>query len=1085
MATPRPPAPPLLSVLILTLFAAAPSFAEAPVPPDHAEKMARGVDLFTKSVRPLLLDRCVRCHGGEKTRSSLDLTTREGLLRGGDKGLVVVPGQSKESRLYRFIAHLDEPFMPPKEDGLSAAAVAQVAAWIDFGAPYDKPLLDKAVAKKPRVVTDDDRKYWAFLPLKRPPEPKVKDEAWRRTPIDSFVLAKLEEKGLTPNAPADRRKLIRRAYLDLLGLPPSPEAVEAFVADPAPDAYDRLIDQLLDNPHYGERWARHWLDLAHYADSHGYEQDYDRPNAYTYRDFVIKAFNRDLPFDTFVKWQIAGDEFAPDDPLALTATGFLGCGTHATQITQNQVEKERYDELDDIVRTTGTTMLGLTIGCARCHDHKYDPIPTRDYYRMMSTFTTTVRSDMDVDFNPEATKAARAAFDAENAKLVEARTKYETDQLPAKFDQWLSSLASRGRKPPEAPRWAILDVTPKSQGGADFTKLADGSVLAGGKNADFDVYTFTAATTLKGITAIRLEALADPSMVKGGPGRAANGNFDLTDFRVTAAPLSGQGTPVQVKLVNPKATFEQKGLPIAAAIDGDKKSGWAVDPEFGKDHAAVFETAAEVGFDGGTLLTFTMEFNGNNGHNIGRPRLSVCTAARPVGLDGGAAPADALAALAAFDADPTHKPTDAQRAALMRWYRTTDPQWRELNGRVEEQSRKAPAVTTVKAMICSEGVPAIRFHTQGGDFLEQTHFLKRGDPNQKDGVATQSFLQVLMPNAPDAEKRWQVAPPPGSRTSYRRRSLANWITDVDDGAGRLLARVIVNRLWQHHFGRGIVATPSDFGAQGEKPTNPELLDWLAQELIDSGWKLKHIHKLMMTSATYVESSAYDKGKATADVDDRFLWRFAPRRLEAEAVRDAILSVSGRAGCDHVRPRHAGSDDETPGDLLHDQAQPADPDDDAVRRPRFAGRHRGAADDDRGAAGAAADEQRPGARRRDAPGGACAAEDRHAAGRRGALRLRKGAGSAADRSGGGGRGAVHPGPGCGVPEGRQGRRRAAGADGLLPSAAGVERVYLCGLMGIAPIRESMASPTSCFRGPFSRGRPMKPGMGRESMAHSNG
>ncbi len=827
-----------------------------------------------------------------ETRSGLDLTTREGLLRGGDKGLVVAPGQAKDSRLYRFIAHLDEPFMPPKEDRLSDDSVAQIAAWIDCGAPYDKPLIEKAVAKKPMKVTDEDRKYWAFLPLKRAPEPKVKDAdaAWRRTPIDSFVLAKLEEKGLTPNGPADRRKLIRRAYLDLLGLPPTPEEIEAFVADPDPAAYDKLIDRLLDNPHYGERWARHWLDLAHYADSHGYEQDYDRPNAYPYRDFVIKAFNMDLPFDTFVKWQIAGDEFAPENPLALTATGFLGCGTHATQITQNQVEKERYDELDDIVRTTGTTMLGLTIGCARCHDHKYDPIPTRDYYRMMSTFTTTVRSDMDVDFNPEATKAARAAFDAEQAKRIEARTKYETDQLPAKFDQWLTS---RERKRPEPPRWAILDVTPTSQGGAEFTKLADGSVLAGGKNADFDVYTFTAQTTLKGITAVRLEALADPSMVKGGPGRAANGNFDLTDFRVTAAPLNGQTAPVQLKLMNPKATFEQKGLPIAAAIDGDKKSGWAVDPEFGKDHAAVFETETNIGFDGGTLLTFTMEFNGNNGHNIGRPRLSVSTAARPVGLDGDAAPADAQAALAALDADPAHKPTDADRAALLHWFRTTDPQWRELNGKVEEHARKAPAVTTTKAMICSEGVPAIRFHTQGGDFLEQTHFLKRGDPNQKDGVATQSFLQVLMPGAPDAEKRWQVAPPSGSRTSYRRRSLANWLTDVDDGAGRLLARVIVNRLWQHHFGRGLVATPSDFGNQGEKPTHPELLDWLAKELIDSGWKLKHIHKLMMTSAAYMESSANDKTKATVDVDDKLLWRFAPRRLEAEAVRDSILAVSGQ------------------------------------------------------------------------------------------------------------------------------------------------------------------------------------------------
>ncbi len=890
MATPRPSARHLFSALVLALVASGPSFAEAPVAPDHAEKMARGQEIFTKSVRALLTDKCLRCHGGEKTRSGLDLSSREGLLKGGDKGPVVVVGQSKESRLYQYVAHLDKPVMPPKEDKLPDDAVAQFAAWIDSGAPYDRPLLEKTVAKKPMRVTDEDRKYWAFLPLQRPPEPAVNNAAWRAPPIDSFVLAKLEEKGVAPNAPADRRKLIRRAYFDLLGLPPAPEEVESFVGDPDPAAYDKLIDRLLDNPHYGERWARHWLDLAHYADSHGYEQDYDRPNAYTYRDFVIKAFNQDLPFNTFVKWQLAGDEFEPDNPLALTATGFLGCGTHATQITQNQVEKERYDELDDIVRTTGTTMLGLTIGCARCHDHKYDPIPTRDYYRMLSTFTTTVRSDMDVDLNPEATRAAKAAFDADHAKLVEARTKYETDRLPAKLDQW---LASRERKRPEkTARWAVLDVDAKSQGGATFTKLADGSVLASGKNADFDVYTFTARTALKGITAVRLEALADPSMVKGGPGRAANGNFDLTDFRVTAAPLTCQGAPVAVKLVHPKATFEQKGLPVAAAIDGDKKSGWAVDPEFGKDHAAVFETETDVGFDGGTLLIFTMEFNGNNGHNIGRPRLSVCTAARPVGLDGDAVPAEAQAVLAALDAGPTLKPTEAQRAALTGWFRTTDPQWRDLNKQVEEHAKKGPPLATVKAMVCSEGVPAIRFHTQGGDFLEQTHFLKRGDPNQKDGVATQSFLQVLMPGAPDAEKRWQSAPPAGWRTSYRRRSLANWMTDVDAGAGRLLARVIVNRLWQHHFGRGIVGTPSDFGNQGEKPTHPELLDWLAKELIDSGWKLKHIHKLMMTSAAYMESSAGDKQKAAADVDDKLLWRYAPWRLEAESIRDTILTAGG-------------------------------------------------------------------------------------------------------------------------------------------------------------------------------------------------
>jgi hypothetical protein len=449
------------------------------------------------------------------------------------------------------------------------------------------------------TVTDEDRRFWSFRPLARPTPPAVKGAAWCRTPLDRFILHKLEEKGLTPAPEAERRQLIRRAYFDLVGLPPPPEEVEAFVRDPSPRAYEALIDRLLASPHFGERWARHWLDLARFAESHGFEHDYDRPTAYPYRDFVIQALNRNLPYDTFVQWQVAGDELAPDDPLALTATGFLAAGVHSTQITISQVEKERYDELDDIVRTTGTAFLGLTVGCARCHDHKYDPIPTRDYYRLLSTFTTTVRTEVDVP------------------------------------------------------------------------------------------------------------------------------------------------------------------------VDGKK----------------------------------------------------------------------------------------------------------------------------VKALICSEGLKPVRLHSQGADFLQQTHFLKRGDPNQKDGVAAQGFLQVLT-RAAEGEKHWQVTPPPGWRTSYRRRALARWLTDVDQGAGHLLARVIVNRLWQHHMGRGLVATPSDFGLQGERPTHPELLDWLARQLLANGWRLKPIHKLIMTSAAYRQGTAFDAHKSRLDSDNRLYWRRAPRRLEAEVIRDALLAVSG-------------------------------------------------------------------------------------------------------------------------------------------------------------------------------------------------
>ncbi len=269
------------------------------------------------------------------------------------------------------------------------------------------------------IVTDEDRHFWSFQPLQRPSVPTIKNEGWCRTPVDRFILAKLEEKSLSPNAEVDRRKLIRRAYFDLIGLPPPPQDVEAFVKDPSADAYDKLLDRLLSSPHFGERWARHWLDIARFAESHGYEQDYDRPNAYHYRDFVIKAFNQDLPYNTFVRWQLAGDEIEPDNPLALTATGFLAAGVHSTQITKNQVEKERYDELDDMARTVGTAMLGLTIGCARCHDHKYDPIPTKDYYRLLSTFTKTVRSDYDI------------ALDKTNAKSAKVKALICSEGVPA------------------------------------------------------------------------------------------------------------------------------------------------------------------------------------------------------------------------------------------------------------------------------------------------------------------------------------------------------------------------------------------------------------------------------------------------------------------------------------------------------------------------------------------------------------------------------------------------------------------------------------------------------------------------------
>jgi Protein of unknown function (DUF1549)/Protein of unknown function (DUF1553)/Planctomycete cytochrome C len=617
MTSHRSPRRRLLAVAVVLVPAALicePSLAKEEIDKDHAAMMARGLDVFKKHVRPVLAEKCLKCHGGKSIEASFDLSDRERLLKGGESGPAVLPGKGKDSLLYKVTAHLKEPFMPHQGKKLPDDLIAHIAEWIDCGAPYDDPLVART-PKEPlwttKLVLPAAKEHWAFQPLKRTQPPKVKDEAWCRTPIDRFLLAKMEAAAVTPNPAVDRSRLIRRAYFDLIGLPPTPQEIDAFVNDSDPDAYPKLIDRLLSSQHYGEPWARHWLDLARFAESHGFEHDYDRPTAYHYRDFVIRAFNEDMPYDRFVKWQIAGDEYAPDDPLALTATGFLAAGVHSTQITKNEVERHRYDEMDDQLATTCTAMLGLTVGCARCHDHKFDPIPQRDYYRLLATFTTTVRTEVDL-------------------------------KVP----------------PPGSP-------TPK-------------------------------------------------------PG------------------------------------------------------------------------------------------------------------AKPV---------------------------------------------------------------AVKALICSEGLPAVRLHTQGGDFLPETHFLRRGDPNAKDGVATQGFLQVLEPSA-DGEKHWQTAPPAGWRTSYRRRALAEWLTDVDGGAGRLLARVIVNRLWQHHMGRGLVATPSDFGTRGERPTHPELLDWLATELIANGWQLKPIHKAIVTSAVYLEDSRLDAAKEAVDRENRLIWRRPARRLEAEVIRDSLLAVGG-------------------------------------------------------------------------------------------------------------------------------------------------------------------------------------------------
>ncbi|HKI31637.1 MAG TPA: PSD1 and planctomycete cytochrome C domain-containing protein [Gemmataceae bacterium] len=839
-----------------------------------AEPETKGVEFFEKKIRPVLVERCYPCHSAEaqkagKLRGKLLLDTRAGLLKGGDNGPAVVPGKPKEGTLLPALRRDGLLKMPPK-DRLPATVVADFERWVVLGVPDPR---DGTVTVKKGIDVEEGRKFWAFQRLARAEPPKVRDEARVRTPVDRFVLAKLEEKKLTLNAPAAREKLIRRAFFDLIGLPPTPAEIDAFLNDTSPDAYAKLLDRLLVSERYGERWARHWLDVARFAESGGYEFDKDRPGAYHYRDFVIKALNRDMPYDQFVRWQLAGDGLLPNDFLATSATGFVVAGPYPGQTTAKTLEPIRYDHLDDMLSTAGSALLGLTLGCARCHDHKFDPIPTRDYYRLLAAFGRTDSADLKLDPEPEVYRRAKAEFDAAHAPLVAAREKFEKEVLPARFEAWRRTEMVKASDTP----WQTIDPV-SFAAKLPLKRLDDGSFLvpapaaAGkkGKPGVPETYTIIAHTYQKGITSFRLEALPDASLPKSGPGRGADGGFTLTGVHLTATPLKPQAkekpVAVPVKLRAVKATFEQADHPLSAALV-EKGKGWSVGGAAGRGHAAVFETEGAVGFDGGTVLTLTLTFASDEAA-IGRPRLALSTARQPV-LDGAAAPQNVHEIQALLSAEKGDL-NERNREAVLRWYQPLDAKYRELIVAVEAHARQEPQPRLSPVFAASSG--------RGGD----VYFLARGEVDRKEGLAAPGFLQVLS-DAP--ETRWAGKPAP-------RVALGDWITDAEQGAGRLLARVIVNRLWQHHFGRGLVATPNDFGAQGARPSHPELLDWLAGELIRGSWKLKPIHRLIMTSAAYTQAGNPDDAALKADPNNHLLWRYPTRRLEAEAVRDALLAVSG-------------------------------------------------------------------------------------------------------------------------------------------------------------------------------------------------
>ena len=869
------------------------------------------LDFFEAKIRPVLVRECYGCHSAEaaakgKLRGELLLDSREGARKGGENGPAVVPGKTAESLLLSALKH-ENLEMPPKGK-LDAGIIADFEKWIQAGAadPRDgKPLATPAV-----MDVESRRNFWSFQPLAMSEPPVVADETtWIRSDIDRYVLARLEPSNLAPNPVADAHVLVRRAWFDLLGLPPTPDEMREWTAKLGTTgeinngAWAALIDHLLDSPHYGERQARHWMDVARFAESHGYEQDYDRPNAYHYRDFLIRAFNRDLPYDQFVQWQLAGDELAPDEPLAWMATGFLCGGAFPTQLTETEFESARYDELDDMVATTGVAFLGLSVGCARCHDHKFDPIPNIDYYRMAATFTTAIRCEKKLDLEPQENAARREAFASKLNALESELQNYARDELSKQLSTWLLSENSRKVSP---GAWSPLTGSVVSKHADNFQLQPDFSYLSIGAVPNQDVITLTCTPEKLQMQAIRLEALTHDSLPNKGPGRADNGNFVLSDIQLT---IKGDANPHR-KFVAARATHQQNtdSLSVAASIDDDPVSGWAVDGQIGKDQAAVFQLERPLLIDAPTEIAITLKFNHSNPkHSVGRFRVSVCgdALAAPVVGDVGPPPvvAEALARLReTLTQNPDSKPNDDLELARawktsLDWFKTQDVGYRQRAAAIDEAKKAGAGEQFATAMVTSEGLPILSHHANDRGFphfYPDTFQLRRGDVNQKVDKVAAGFLQVFT-SIGDTTHWKQPTVAADVRVSYRRSALAHWMTDADRGVGHLAARVMVNRLWQHHFGRGLVATPNDFGSAGERPSHPDLLDYLASELIAGQWRLKRVHKLIMTSGVYMQSSALELEDPRLQIDreNQLYWRRVPQRLEAEAIRDALLAVSGQ------------------------------------------------------------------------------------------------------------------------------------------------------------------------------------------------
>ena len=807
---------------------------------------------FARDVEPILIKRCFECHGPDQQKAKLRLDSRAAALGGGKSGkAALVPGHSAESVLWQRVTSSDiDEMMPPKGERLTADQLATLKTWIDAGAEWS---------------SWDPRQHWSFKPIAKPIPPSTKNKTWSRNEIDRFLLQKLESEGLTPAEAADRSILARRVSLDLTGLPLSFEDAERFASDTSPNAYEQLVDRLLASPHYGEHMARWWLDLARYADSNGYQIDSTR-SIWPYRDWVIEAFNSNLAFDQFTIQQLAGDLLPNPTPEQRIATGF-NRNTKINDEGGGDAEEYRSKAVKDRVATVATTWLGLTMNCAECHTHKYDPITHEDYYRFYGLFNNSADGG---NYSTEPTLAVPAPSNSITTTLsylesqlakTEQQLAMAQQQAPDAMRSWEKKLLAAGAV------WEPLLLTNiNSTGGSSYLSLPDRSILATNVNPIYDTITFEASTALNGITSILLEVLPDSSLPKNGPGRwSQTGNFILDEISVYLIPRTAESLPLgastNVTLVSAVADWEQDYYRAEHAIDRNPKTGWAIGPKFGQKHFLVITLKEPLKVSEGTRLGFRFESYHGSSHVIGRWRTSVSRSTDPQVL--WPTPDDLIAVVK----KAVSKRTEVENAHLSQHYRSVSAAIRELE---REKIRLTDKIARVRGGRFSTLVmqersekPRETYIQNRGNFLDHGKTVTPGTPAFLPHVKTEDVTNRL--------------------------TLARWLMDP---VNPLPSRVTVNRLWERFFGTAIAKTSEDLGRMGEAPSHPELIDWLAADFVESGWDVKAIQRKFVFSAAYRQSSNITPEKRDKDFYNRWLSRGPRFRLDAEMIRDQALSASG-------------------------------------------------------------------------------------------------------------------------------------------------------------------------------------------------